>query len=689
MLTSHRSFFPAGSAVKAPVLTGTLLATSLFLSAAHAAGFGHSRILSAPGQALHVEIPVTDLTQADIESLRAVPAPAQAWQQAGMTPPVPLESMRLVLLDGYRPGVKVIQLRSDQPANQPIVDVLLDVRSASGQQRYQVSLLAHADTQAVQRPGAEAGRQPRVIDGRAPSGTSATHSTAGTQIRVRAGDTMFSIAQRNAVHGVSVYQMMIALHRANPHAFISENVNLVRAGESLTMPDLDALTAISDREARRIFQQHAQAFAKYRQRSGGADVAAVSTGEAVAAQGTISESTPAPAAQTAVPASGDRLKLSGGAEAGQGVAGSAPGNQTASTSTAGGVSGPSGTGAQGIGAQSGSDAQSEGGIQTGTAGQGADGAQAAVSGPASANGQAGVNGQVASANGQVVGAANGPSAPTNLLANSGAIASDAVPHDHASGQTGATGTGATGTGSAHPDDEAATRKNIEESRGRIVELEDNVRHLNEALQKQGHVAAEAALEGARSVTEAIKEAIGLTDDPATQAHAGASGGDAAADTGSTGAAASGGAPGAPAASGDASGAAPGQPGASSQSAPGAASAPSGNAAGASTAQATAPATVSAGSSVQPPSSSSAAPAAAAPAVSKGSWFQENLLLTMGGGLLLLILVVVWILRRVGASERAAFESDSPITDSMVREKLREIDLELDSSRPSGSGRPGV
>ena len=62
---------------------------------------------------------------------------------------------------------------------------------------------------------------------------------------------------------------------------------------------------------------------------------------------------------------------------------------------------------------------------------------------------------------------------------------------------------------------------------------------------------------------------------------------------------------------------------------------------------------------------------------------------MGGGLLLLILVVVWILRRVGAYERAAFESDSPITDSMVREKLREIDLELDSSRPSGSGRPGV
>src|SRR5690606_41355006 len=53
-----------------------------------------------------------------------------------------LPILRLVLLDGYRPDVKVIQLRSDQPFDQPIVDVLLDIRSASGQQRYQVSLLA-------------------------------------------------------------------------------------------------------------------------------------------------------------------------------------------------------------------------------------------------------------------------------------------------------------------------------------------------------------------------------------------------------------------------------------------------------------------------------------------------------------------------------------------------------------------
>src|SRR5690606_33707594 len=112
-------------------LVASLATMSFCFSMAHAADFGHSRIVSALGQPLHLEIPITGLTPHEIDSLHATPAPGQAWQAAGMTPPVPLESMRLVLLDGYRPDVKIIQLRSDRAFDQAIVDVLLDVRSVS------------------------------------------------------------------------------------------------------------------------------------------------------------------------------------------------------------------------------------------------------------------------------------------------------------------------------------------------------------------------------------------------------------------------------------------------------------------------------------------------------------------------------------------------------------------------------
>lgn len=69
-----------------------------------------------------------------------------------------------------------------------------------------------------------------------------------------------------------------------------------------------------------------------------------------------------------------------------------------------------------------------------------------------------------------------------------------------------------------------------------------------------------------------------------------------------------------------------------------------------------------------------------------SWLQENMWLAVALGLGLLVLIVAWILRRAGAERRNAFESDSPITDSMVREKLQEIDLDLDHPSPDTAGR---
>ena len=738
MLTSRRGSGSALPAAKVTLLIGTLIAASAALSTVQAAALGHSRIVSAPGQPLHIEIPVTELTQPEIESLRATPAPASAWQAAGMTPPVPLDSMRLMLLDGYRPGVKVIQLRSEQVSGQPIVDVLLDIRSASGQQRYQVSLLAHADPYTLRRAGGETARNPRVIDGRGDPVAPASHPAAGTQIRVQAGDNMFGIAQQYAVRGVSVYQLMIALQRANPRAFIQDNVNLVRAGATLTMPDMDALTALSDLEARRIFQQHAQAFARYRQRSGGADVAAVSTAGEAVAQGAVSVTPVAPSAAqaAAAPGGGDRLRLSGAGPGSGTISGTNSGTNSG-TGMAPGAETPSGSAASASPNDAGQ-AAGQGGSTSGVSGDGrASGAQAAdvsagATGPRADAASNGVAIHGAAENGRAQGAsASGGTAggqpPVSMLASSGAIASDAAHEDHSRDEADASGSGAAesraegsgtaGSGAAdstHPDDEAATRKGMDESRTRILELEDNVRHLNEALQKQGHVAAEAALEGARSVTEAIKEAIGLSDDEPADATAstpgsaspGGAAGQAAAEPGASGTGVGsptngpGGSDPRPDVVNGASESAGASPAGAVQGLPdGSTAAPaSGQAAGTSSPASplsgqSAPSAQTATPSGQSatPSAQTATPSGQAAPSSSGeqkhvSWFQENIFAVIGGGLLLIVLIVAWVLRRIGASERNAFESDSPITDSMVREKLRDIDLELDQSPSGGGGR---
>ncbi|MDX3893363.1 FimV/HubP family polar landmark protein [Pusillimonas sp.] len=296
---------------KTPLIQATPVALALaaILAAwtpAHAASIGHSRMVSAPGQPLHINVPLRELSQADLQSLRVSAAPAAAWQQVGLVPPVELSSLRFTVDKGFAPDSRVVQIRSSQPFDGPVADLLLQIDTAGGRQQHQVSLLTHSS-----RPGPAAAAQTAPAgSGAAASGAAAGSAPAASgSISVRRGDTLFALARANAVEGVSVYQMMIALQKANPQAFIDGNINLVKAGATLAIPDSSALRAVSDREARRIFQQHAQAYANYRQ------AVAARRGEAVqggsAQQGAVSG---ASARVTASPAAaaGDQVVLSSG-----------------------------------------------------------------------------------------------------------------------------------------------------------------------------------------------------------------------------------------------------------------------------------------------------------------------------------------------------------------------------------------
>lgn len=282
------------------------LAAALSVCApAHAASIGHSRLVSASGQPLHIHVPLRDLSQADLQSLRVDVAPAAAWQQAGLVPPVELSSLRLSIDEGFTPKSRVVQIRSSQPFDGPVADLLLQIATAAGSQQYQVSLLTHSAP-----PGsAAAGQAAPASTGAAAGGSAASAAAGAGSIAVRRGDTLFALAQAHAVQGVSVYQMMIALQKANPQAFIDGNVNLVKAGATLAIPDAQALRAVSDREARRIYQQHAQAYAAYRQGVASRRAQAVQGGSAQ--QGRVSGASARVSARPAG-AAGDQVVLSSG-----------------------------------------------------------------------------------------------------------------------------------------------------------------------------------------------------------------------------------------------------------------------------------------------------------------------------------------------------------------------------------------
>lgn len=284
--------------------------TLLLTSGVHAATFGHARILSKAGQALAIDVPVSSLTEQDLATLTLAPAPVTDWSQAGLTPPVDLGSLSLKLTEGILPGKYILTVRSSQAFSDSVADLLLDVGTASGQQRYQVSLLAQSVKTAT---AATAGTSFST----AGSATNATRSSASTALKasitVKRGDTLFSIARRNAVADVTVYQMMVALQNENPNAFIHGNMNLLRAGAELSMPDASALIALTDKQARRVFQQHADAFAKYRQGKASDPSLAVAATDANAPSGGSVVRTDPASSESAAVAATDQLRLSGAA----------------------------------------------------------------------------------------------------------------------------------------------------------------------------------------------------------------------------------------------------------------------------------------------------------------------------------------------------------------------------------------
>ncbi len=259
---------------------------------------GHSRVVSAPGAPLQALVGLQELTPDEIASLRVSVADEASWQRAGLKPPAPLASLVVRVEDGMGPTRKNLRVRSTQAPSGGAVDLLLDISSSSGQRQVQVSIL-------VPLRGAGAEVSPAAV------GTPSRASGTAGSVNVKSGDTLFAIAQRNAVPNASIYQMLVALWRANPDAFIQGNMNLVRAGQKLAIPDAATVRAVDPAEARRIFNEHAEAFARYRARLGAAAGANPSVVKGQdAASGTVARPGDTGVATASQPQ--DRVRLSSG-----------------------------------------------------------------------------------------------------------------------------------------------------------------------------------------------------------------------------------------------------------------------------------------------------------------------------------------------------------------------------------------
>jgi len=275
-----KSFLPVlslkGSTVSALVLS------VFFAGHALAAKPGHGTVISAAGEPLQLMIPMLELNPQDQLVLSAKIADARLWAQAGLTAPVDLESMTVTVLPGLSEDSRRIVVSSTKVTTRSPVDILLEVTTATGAAQVQSSYLVLVP-------------ETFVREGKLQS---------SDRFKVGRGDTLFSIAQRHAVPGTNVYQMLWALYEANPDAFIGNNMNLLRAGAAIKIPDAQTVRAVDTRTAREMFQKHLSAFNQRRGVNAGRAVPKVETGSTQS--GAVTPAAPAPVAGENV----DQLRLS-------------------------------------------------------------------------------------------------------------------------------------------------------------------------------------------------------------------------------------------------------------------------------------------------------------------------------------------------------------------------------------------
>ena len=301
-------------------MTGAI-ASVVLAGSAYAAGLGKLTVLSSLGQPLRAEIELTAVSPEEAQGLQVKLASTDAFRLANIEFNPALMSLRFEV--DQRNGRQFVRVTSTQPLNEPFVDMLLELSWANGRLvREYTFLLDPADLRATQSaqvappqpvrpqvqatPAAPVQRQPAQ-----PAATPPAPKAAAAEYRVRAGDTLGDIARQLKPDEVSLDVMLVALYRANPDAFIGNNMNRLRSGTILTVPDSNAIRGTGAGEARGVVVAHAADFNAYRNKLAGQVAAAEPSRAAEPSQSAAGRITARVQERpTAASESRDQLKLS-------------------------------------------------------------------------------------------------------------------------------------------------------------------------------------------------------------------------------------------------------------------------------------------------------------------------------------------------------------------------------------------
>ena len=290
------------------------LAAALVLAAgnAWALGLGQIQVKSRRNQPLLAEIPIVSTTPGELQALQARLASPETFRRVGLSPPTGLAADLQFSLGSDAQGRPVIRVTTLLPVDQAVLNFLIEVDWGQGRLVREYSALIDVPQTAsaplqeriaepvtpapavVQRPQAVTQAPstppppapepapPEAIADQSPAPEPAPSSNAipppvpavAAPARaitgrvadppleygpVKRGETLSAIAGRLGTRDAgSLDQTMLALLRANPEAFLGDDINRLRQGAVLRVPTRAEVAAIDADEASAVVRQQMQ-----------------------------------------------------------------------------------------------------------------------------------------------------------------------------------------------------------------------------------------------------------------------------------------------------------------------------------------------------------------------------------------------------------------------------------------------
>lgn len=249
-------------------LTMALLSIGVMLPGlTHALAVRDIKAKSALGEPFRGEVELTDIGDLTEEDIKVGLAQEEDFARLGIERAYFLTELRFEVV--IKDGRSLIKITSSKRVTEPFLDFVIRVTWPNNTRLQQVTTFLDPPVNVTQK---EAPASPAIVERAAPviapvvaalpvptsdKVDGVVNSESDNSYRVRKHDTLWSVARRvRPSPAVSVPTMMKVLHKANPEAFIANNINLLKDGKVLRVPTMMDIqsTSVTAKVETRVIQ---------------------------------------------------------------------------------------------------------------------------------------------------------------------------------------------------------------------------------------------------------------------------------------------------------------------------------------------------------------------------------------------------------------------------------------------------